>query len=462
VNVGKLIADGALSKKVSADRPALQGPVFDEGVKLLHCWSVSSSAVSLSPLSQSSVASSNECRSMMAGAVGTVGGYYEIAIGSNGPRTGKQGSERKRQPTVRTAMNIQTATKDYEDWVSRHTHVIKNQLSDKHKQMAESPVQFLRGTFYRWAQLFPEICPELRKAPEVLVVGDLHIASFGTWRDGFGRLIWGIDDFDEAYPLPYTNDLVRLGVSAILDASEGEIKVGLGNVVDVILDGYRACLSAGGKPLVLEEKHKWLRNIALNRLDVPADFWKKMDDLPASRTDVPADARKAIARLLPAPKLSYRIVHRIAGVGSLGHPRYVAMAEWQGGQIALEAKAAIPSACLWARPAASSRIYYQLAMDQAIRCPDPFVRLSGKWLVRQLAPDSSPIDIETMSGQKDQDKLLHAMAWEAANVHLGSARAAARIAADLKSRSSKWLRTAIKDMAAATIGDWKEWKKSQS
>jgi hypothetical protein len=218
-----------------------------------------------------------------------------------------------------TAMNILTATKDYEDWVSRHTHVIKSQLSDKHKQMAESPIPFLRGTFYRWTQLFPEICSELRKAPEVLAVGDLHIASFGTWRDGFGRLIWGIDDFDEAYTLPYVNDLVRLAVSAILDAAEGEIKVGLGNVVDVILDGYRTCLSGGGKPFVLEEKHKWLRHIALDSLDIPADFWKKIDALPASRTSVPADARNAIARLLPAPQLPCRVVRRIAGVGSLGH-----------------------------------------------------------------------------------------------------------------------------------------------
>lgn len=51
------------------------------------------------------------------------------------------------------------------------------------------------------------------------------LASFGTWRDGLGRLIRGIDDFDYAYPLPFLNDLVRLAVSAILDASEGEIKV---------------------------------------------------------------------------------------------------------------------------------------------------------------------------------------------------------------------------------------------
>jgi hypothetical protein len=358
-------------------------------------------------------------------------------------------------------MDILTATKDFEKWVGGHTHVVKSQFSGKHRQMAESPVQFLRGTFYRWTQLFPEFCPELRRAPEVLSVGDLHIASFGTWRDGFGRLIWGIDDFDEAYPLPYANDLVRLAVSAILDASEGEINVGLGNVVDVILDGYRTYLKEGGLPFVLEEKHKWLRKIALDCLDVPATFWKKMDGLPAARANIPADARKAIARLLPSPQLRYRVVRRIAGVGSLGHARYVAVSDWQGGQIALEAKAAIPSACLWARPTASSRIYYQLALEQAIRCPDPFVRLSGKWLVRQLAPDSSPIDIETMRGQKDQDRLLHAMAGETANVHLGTARAAERIVADLDRRSGKWLRTAVKDMAAATISDWKEWKKSR-
>ena len=93
---------------------------------------------------------------------------------------------------METAMDILTATKDFEKWVSSHTQVVKSQLSDKHKQMAESPVQFLRGTFYRWTQLFPEICPDLGKVPAVLSVGDLHIASFGTWRDGFGRLIWGI------------------------------------------------------------------------------------------------------------------------------------------------------------------------------------------------------------------------------------------------------------------------------
>ena len=86
-------------------------------------------------------------------------------------------------------MNILAATKDYEKWVNRHIPVVKSQFSDKHNLMAASPVQFLRGTFYRWTQLFAEVCPELSKAPAVLAVGDLHIASFGTWRDGF-VLVW--------------------------------------------------------------------------------------------------------------------------------------------------------------------------------------------------------------------------------------------------------------------------------
>ena len=105
--------------------------------------------------------------------------------------------------------------------------------------------------------------------------------------------------------------------------------------------------------------------------------------------------------------------------------------------------------------------HYQRILEQSIRCPDPFVRMTGKRLVRQLAPDSSPIEIETMRGLRDRDKLLHAMAWEVANVHLGTNGAAGRIVAGLNRRSGKWLRTAVKDMAAATSGDWKAGRKSQ-
>ncbi len=77
--------------------------------------------------------------------------------------------------------------------------------------MRDDLYAFLRGTFYRWAQCYAETVPEASDAPRVIAVGDLHADSFGTWRDSEGRLAWGVDDFDGAYPLPYTNDLVRPG-----------------------------------------------------------------------------------------------------------------------------------------------------------------------------------------------------------------------------------------------------------
>ena len=70
------------------------------------------------------------------------------------------------------------------------------------------------------------------------------IASFGTWRDAYGRLVWGIDDFDEAYPMGYANDLDRLGVSAIMDEQEGALAVGVRDICNVLFDGYREGLAA--------------------------------------------------------------------------------------------------------------------------------------------------------------------------------------------------------------------------
>ena len=104
-------------------------------------------------------------------------------------------------------MNIQKATAQYEAWLSLHTTLVQADLAFKHAQMTAGVFPFLRSTFYRWAQVFPDACPALAKAPILLAVGDLHIENFGTWRDTEGRLIWGVNDFDEAHEMPYTLDL---------------------------------------------------------------------------------------------------------------------------------------------------------------------------------------------------------------------------------------------------------------
>src|SRR5215475_13387028 len=151
--------------------------------------------------------------------------------------------------------NISHATRQYETWLARHLRVLKTDLRAKHRHMAEDPFSFLRATFYRWMQLFPELCPKADKGPVVLAVGDLHVANFGTWRDVEGRLIWGINDFDEAFPLPYTLDLIRLATSASIAIKIGHLSSSSVGACEAILAGYSEALKNGGDPFVLSEKH---------------------------------------------------------------------------------------------------------------------------------------------------------------------------------------------------------------
>ena len=75
---------------------------------------------------------------------------------------------------AKVKMNITQATRSYEAWMRNCATVIESDLRSKHAQMKDDPFLFFRGTFYRWAQLFPEICPDLHNAPKVLSSGDLQ------------------------------------------------------------------------------------------------------------------------------------------------------------------------------------------------------------------------------------------------------------------------------------------------
>ena len=358
-------------------------------------------------------------------------------------------------------MKIGKATQSYESWLSKRIKLLPADLERKHTAMAQDVFPFLRATFYRWMQLWPEVCSREYGAPKVLSVGDLHVENFGTWRDVEGRLVWGINDFDEAYDLPYTADLVRLAASAHIAIREAKLEIGPEDACDEILGGYRKGLESGGRPLVLAEDHPWLRSMVTGVLREPLPFWKKLESLPDWKGRVPKAAIKAIERLCPERGLHYRIVHRIAGLGSLGRERYVALALYRGGRIAREAKALAPSACVWAGlENVSERICYQQSLDRAVRAIDPFVRLKGRWIVRRLAPDCSRIELSLMPKQRDEAKLLHAMGFETANVHLGTPRSTRAVIRDLSTRPRHWLHQAAASMVKATLEDWGEWRRS--
>jgi hypothetical protein len=354
-------------------------------------------------------------------------------------------------------MDIRTATVEYERWLGEHIPIVQSQMRLKHRRMGKDIFSFFRATFYRWAQQWEDVCPELAGAPRVLAVGDLHIDSFGTWRDAEGRLAWGVDDFDEAYPLPYTNDLLRLATSARLAIDLGHL--GLKNRVacEVILSGYRHGLRKRGCSFVCAEEDDWLNRLGLQELRRPVSFWSGMKQLPTVREPQPASARRVLTRSLPEPKLSYRVVRRVAGLGSLGRSRYVALAKWRGGLVAREAKAGTRSACAWARGEnGHTNVYYQRILEGAVRSPDPCQHWEDGWVVRRLCPDSNPIEIANLPKKRDEETLLFAMGCETANVHLGSKRRIQAVEKDLETRPSNWLRTAARQAAKTVLQDWRD------
>jgi hypothetical protein len=360
-------------------------------------------------------------------------------------------------------MDIVEATRRFEAWLRRRVTVVEGDLAYKHERMRADPFLFFRATFYRWAQLWPEHCPKLARAAEVLAVGDLHLENFGTWRDAEGRLVWGVNDFDEAHPMAFANDLVRLAVSTLLaTGASPRFLLKPREVCARIADGYREAIGRGGEPFVLMESHAGLRKMALQDLRQPAPFWGRLDSKTVSpKGGVPDSVRKAIGKMLPegaGPR--YRLLKTPKGLGSLGRRRYLALLDWQGGRMAREAKSVVPSAWLWAngQRAGEGNPWLERIVRSAVRCADPYYEVRRGWLVRRLGPDCSRIDIDELINHEDLASLLHAMGQETANIHLGTPKGRKRIRESWSHLPPDWLETAAHQMLKLSLKDWHRFK----
>jgi hypothetical protein len=252
---------------------------------------------------------------------------------------------------------------------------------------------------------------------------------------------------------------VRLATSALLAAREQKLAMKPKDSSAAILEGYERVMEEGGRPFVLGESHDWLRAIAESKLRDPVVFWGKIDRLPPVKGEIPESARDAMEHLLPEPNMRYRVAKRIAGLGSLGHLRMVAIAEWKGGRVAREAKALTPSALHWLTPnRAPGEILYAAILRRAVRAPDPYVQMRGHWIVRRLSPHCSRIELAALGTNREECRLLEAMGRETGNIHVGTEEKRRAILKDLRRRKAGWLLAAAQAMAGAMEKDWRVWK----
>jgi len=416
---------------------------------------------------------------------------------------------------------FQDATERYMSWLATKVTLVPEDVDKRHKTIVEStPFEFLRATFYRWAQWWPEVCEELnhQDVPLVLGVGDLHTENFGTWRDAEGRLVWGVNDFDECSYLPYMNDLVRLAASArfaieeqaILDLKEvkdlpkkavkkhmkefreqvqGHVNAAFPEACMAILNGYCDGLNiqfkepesndakrdTGREPFLLAEKHDWLRQIVLNKLrestadgdkgkDAESEFDKFFTDLqhlsPINGA-IPRSAWAALSQSLPEPGVLFRIGKREAGLGSLGRQRFTAVVDdWYGGIIAREAKALAPSAWLWWDETRrdTTEILYLEALDNAVRARDP-------WMQIYFGPPKNSWVVRRLAPDSGKLKLkdlpmgeqLQDNLWRAMGREVANVHVVlGNVCKDLveRNKDTAWLGKAAGAMADKIVEDW--------
>ena len=364
--------------------------------------------------------------------------------------------------------SVHEITGDYEAWMrDRLPFVLEKHLDYKHAEMVgrhgtgdgkrdtDSAFRFLRATFYLWAYRFRERLPHLAEdaVPRVLGVGDIHLENFGTWRDAEGRLVWGVNDVNEAAVLPCTNDLVRLVTSALL----ADLKVQSDHAASDVLTGYREQLTTGAQPFVLAEQEEHLWKLARDHSAHPQHWWherQRPEPLPSHSSL--GKVKELLRRDFPDANADiFAWGTRQAGLGSLGRPRVVAVARWYGSLVCREAKAVLPSAWDWAGGAGDAKPHARGLLASPTRAPDPYAKLTDGWSIRRLAPDSGGIEIDKIDRVDDQRALLRSMGSELANLHLtktGSATLLGYVRPD-----PAWLSDAARTMAATVRDDHAEY-----
>ncbi|MCY7340719.1 MAG: DUF2252 domain-containing protein [Pseudonocardia sp.] len=115
---------------------------------------------------------------------------------------------------VRSAEIVDTLVDAFSDLMSADPAAFRT----KFRKMAADPFAFYRGSaclFYAdvagredpWAD---------ERTSRIWIQGDLHAENFGTYMDGDGRLIFDVNDFDEAYVGHFTWDITRFAASMAL------------------------------------------------------------------------------------------------------------------------------------------------------------------------------------------------------------------------------------------------------
>ena len=302
-------------------------------------------------------------------------------------------------------------------------------VARKHDRMRASPFAFLRGS----CRLFYDTLPSATgREPLVWGCGDLHLENFGSYR-GENRLTYfDLNDFDDATCLPATAELVRLVASILLAAEEMDLpRAAATGLARTFLEAHRAALVRGAPRWVERES---ARGIVRTLLDQVGHRTRKGLLLrrtsgtgTARRLQIDGERQLAVdGRLKRQVRVAlvraFRddptwgglrvldVAHRVAGVGSLGVQRYVALVRpaLTGKSTLLDLKEARPTDAVVAgaarRPRFASDVERVVTLQARLQAMPPAllrgirVRERG-FVLRELQPSADRVELAAWRDQ---------------------------------------------------------------
>jgi uncharacterized protein (DUF2252 family) len=312
-------------------------------------------------------------------------------------------------------------------------------LALKYRAMHGSALAFLRGTCHLFYEALPA-ARVLQGAPAAWTCGDLHVENFGTFR-GDNRLVYfDLNDFDEAVLAPCTWDLVRLLASIALAAREVGVSAREARgLLTNCTQAYREALLGGKarwieraiaegmvRELIVGLRRRTRKAFVAGRITARgarrAIRIDRVKTLPLAAGER-ARWRRALQRALVS---RYRdrefrihdVARRVAGTGSLGIARFVALAESRhrpGDYHLLDVKQALPPALAHAVPVRQPRWRSEAervsTIQQRMQAIPPArlvaIRIgSDSYVVKELQPTQDRLDWTRWGGKLARLRLV--------------------------------------------------------
>jgi uncharacterized protein (DUF2252 family) len=225
----------------------------------------------------------------------------------------------------------------------------------KLRRMLEDPFTFFRGTNHLFVAEWPKLQPP-EAGPEILICGDLHLENFGAYRTAEGDFRYDINDFDESIVAASSIDLVRCTTSIFLAAEQWRLTPtqATSMALAYLAHYQKAVLAAVEAGAVGEVAPRSGRGAIWELLGTTAggvqqallvqNIKRKADGRPFIRraANHPEVSRKRVGLIRQAVEAHgqkvgdadafrvHDVTGRIAGVGSLGVRRYLALVEGEG------------------------------------------------------------------------------------------------------------------------------------